>query len=83
MPISFRWDLSRSHSFLAAILTDAGEGIVLNYECQNEPLPGAIEAKQFHHGTARLRVLSDAEMDGYYYAGGGRGYYGSIHLTRT
>ena len=38
---------------------------------------------QIHHGTARLRVLSNAEMDGYYYIGGGRGYYGSIHPTRT
>ena len=38
---------------------------------------------QIHQGTAPLKVLSDAEMDGYYYIGGGRGYYGSIHPTRT
>jgi len=38
---------------------------------------------QIHHGTARLRVLSNAEMDGYYYIGGGLGYYESIHPTRT
>jgi hypothetical protein len=43
---------------------------------------GIVEAKQIHHGTARLRVLSHAEMDGYYYIGGGRGYYGSIYAVR-
>jgi hypothetical protein len=80
--ITFRGDLSSSHSILAAIFVDAPDGVVLDYEYQNEPLPGAREAMQIHHGTARLRVISETEMEGYYYTGRGRSNHGSIQLTR-
>jgi len=83
MRITFKGNLSGSHSILAAIFLEAPDGTVLDYEYQNEPLPGAIEAMQIHHGTARLRVLSKTDMDGYYYTGRGRGNHGSIHLTRV
>jgi hypothetical protein len=80
--ITFRGDLSGSHSILAAIFVDAPDGVVLDYEYQNEPLPGAREAMQIHHGTARLRVIAETEMEGYYYTGRGRSNHGSIQLTR-
>jgi len=83
MRISFQGELSRSHSVLAAVFVDASEGVVLNYEYQNEPLPGAREAMQIHHGTSRLRIISETEMDGYYYTGRGRSNHGSIRLTRS
>jgi hypothetical protein len=82
MRITFRGELSTSHSILAAIFVDAPDGVVLDYEYQNEPLPGALEAMQIHHGTARLRVISETQMEGYYYTGRGRSNHGSIHLTR-
>jgi hypothetical protein len=80
--ITFRGDLSMSHSILAAIFVDAPDGVVLDYEYQNEPVPGAREAMQIHHGTARLRVISEMQMEGYYYTGRGRSNHGSIQLTR-
>jgi hypothetical protein len=82
MRITFRGDLSMSHSILGAIFVDAPDGVVLDYEYQNEPSPGALEAMQIHHGTARLRVISETEMEGYYYTGRGRSNHGSIHLTK-
>ena len=82
MRIKLKGDLSRSHSFLAAVLVDAPDGVVLDYEYLNEPLPGAREAMQIHHGTTRLNVVSRDVMDGYYYTGRGRGTYGHIHLSR-
>jgi hypothetical protein len=72
MRIGFRGDLSMSHSILAAVFVDAPDGVVLDYEYQNEPLPGAQETMQIHHGTARLKVISQTEMQGYYYTGRGR-----------
>lgn len=83
MRITLEGDLSRSYSFLAAVLTNAPEGTVLDYEYQNEPLPGARDAMQIHHGTARLKVASTSKMTGDYYTGRGRGNYGSIHLARV
>jgi hypothetical protein len=83
MRITFSGALSASHSILAAIFVEAPEGIVLDYEYQNEPAPDAGEAMQIHHGTARLRVLSDTQMEGYYYTGRGRSNHGSIQLTRN
>jgi hypothetical protein len=82
MRITFRGELSGSHSILAAVFVDAPDGIVLDYEYQNEPLPGAREAMQIHHGTARLKVMSESGMEGYYYTGRGRSNHGSIELTR-
>lgn len=80
--ITFRGGMSISHSILAAVFVDAPDGVVLDYEYQNEPLPGAQEAMQIHHGTARLRVISETLMEGYYYTGRGRSNHGSIQLTR-
>lgn len=81
--ISLEGSLSRSHSFLAAVFTNAPEGMLLDYEYQNEPQPGAKDTMQIHHGTARLNVISDSVMDGYYYTGRGRGNYGRIYLARV
>jgi hypothetical protein len=81
--ITFRGELSGSHSILAGIFVDAPDGVALDYEYQNEPLPGAREAMQIHHGTARLKIMSDNAMEGNYYTGRGRGNYGSIYLTRS
>jgi hypothetical protein len=82
MRITFTGTSSSSHSILAAIFLDAPEGVVLDYEYQNEPLPGALEAMQIHHGTARLRATSGDTMEGLYYTGRGRGNHGSIRLSR-
>ena len=83
MRISFHGELSGSHSIVSALFVEAPDGVVLDYEYQNEPLPGAIEAMQIHHGTARLRITSDTTMEGYYYTGRGRSNHGSIRLTRS
>jgi SMODS-associating 2TM, beta-strand rich effector domain len=81
--ISLDGEVSRSYSILAGVFTNAPEGVVLDYEYQNEPLPGAREAMQIHHGTARLRLTSDTTMEGYYYTGRGRGNHGSVYLSRS
>jgi len=83
MRITLEGDLSRSHSILASVLTNAPEGTVLDYEYQNEPLPGARDAMQIHHGTARLNIVSGTDLDGYYYTGRGRGNHGRIHLQKS
>lgn len=83
MRIAFRGDLSSSYSILAAVFVDAPNGIELDYEYQNEPLPGAREAMQIHHGTARLNLTSVSEMEGFYYTGRGRSNHGSVRLKRT
>lgn len=81
--ISLEGEVSRSYSTLAGVFTEAHDGVVLDYEYQNEPLPGAGEAMQIHHGTARLRLTSGTIMEGYYYTGRGRGNHGSVHLNRS
>lgn len=82
MQITLKGHFSRSFSFLAAVLTDAPEGIVLDYEYQNEPIPDATETMQMHHGTARLTISLPRVMQGYYYTGRGRGNHGYIYLSR-
>lgn len=83
MQIRLTGKFSRSHSFVGAILVDAPEGIVLDYEYQNEPLPHAVDTMQIHHGTARLTLQSPTQMEGYYYTGRGRENHGFIRLSRS
>ena len=80
--ISLQGELSRSHSFLAAIFIDAHDGTVLDYEYQNDPIAGAGDAMQIHYGTARLRLLEGGVLDGHYYTGRGRSNFGRVYLHR-
>jgi len=82
MRITFRGESSASHSILAAVFVDAPDGVVLDYEYLSEPAPGALEAMQIHHGTARLSIAAPTRMEGQYYTGRGRSNHGSIQMTR-
>lgn len=81
MRILFEGNFSRSRSFIGAIFVDAGEGTVLDYEYQSDPLPDAVEAMQIHYGTARLKLVSGNVLEGHYYTGRGRSNFGRLHLT--
>jgi hypothetical protein len=74
---------SRSHTTLAHIDIFSPEGIVLSYQYQNDPAPGAVDTMQIHHGTARLRVIDENTLEGDYYSGRGRQNYGSITLRKV
>ncbi len=81
MQIILKGQFSQSYSFLAAILTDAPEGIVLDYEYKNEPISNATETMQMHNGTARLSFNAARVMQGPYYTGRGRQNHGYIYLS--
>ena len=73
---------SKSYSRLATILTDRPDGMALNYEYQNEPMPYGSPTMEIHQGAARL-VLSDPNiLAGDYYSGRGRQTIGSIYLKK-
>jgi len=74
---------SRSHTLVAAVQVHASDGVVLSYQYQNEPQPGAVETMQIHHGTARLIYTGRRILSGDYYSGRGRQNYGSIYLERV
>jgi hypothetical protein len=74
---------SHSHTTVAHIHIFSPEGVVLSYQYQNDPAPGALDAMQIHHGTARLRVVDENNLDGEYYSGRGRQNYGSIILRKA
>ncbi len=83
MRVTLQGRFSHSHSIVAAILTEAPDGIVLDYEYQNEPVANAVETMQIHHGTARLTLSGTSVLQGYYYTGRGRGNHGHVHLSRV
>lgn len=73
---------SRSHSIVGSILI--GDEVVLDYEYENEPLPGAVETMHAHRGTASLALSSDGNsLSGDYYSGRDRQKFGSLRLTRV
>jgi len=76
-------DTSSSHTLTAAIQVRAPEGVVLSYQYENQPRPGAVKTMEIHLGTARLVFSDDRVLEGYYYSGRGRQEYGSIHLERV
>jgi hypothetical protein len=82
LKVTLRSESSKSHSYLATLLTDAPDGAVLSYQYQNEPMPQAKETMQIHHGTARLVLSDDGTLTGNYYTGRGRQSVGSIYLER-
>lgn len=73
---------SDSHTLTASIEVNAPEGVVLTYQYENQPKPGAVKTMEIHIGTARLVLTGDRALKGYYYSGRGRREYGSIHLER-
>lgn len=74
---------SRSHSVLGTILIGAPQGTVVAYQYENEPLPGAKDSMQMHHGTARLELSNDKILSGVYYSGRGRQNVGRLHLEKV
>lgn len=74
---------SDSHTLTASIEVHAPEGVVLTYQYENQPKPGAVKTMEMHIGTARLVLADGGVLEGYYYSGRGRREYGSIHLERT
>ena len=73
---------SDSHSLTASIQVQAPEGVVLTYQYENQPKPGAVNTMEIHIGTARLVFADDRVLEGYYYSGRGRREFGSVHLER-
>ena len=74
---------STSHTQTASILVEAPEGVVLSYQYENQPRPSAAKTMEIHIGTARLVLVDDSVLEGYYYSGRGRQEHGSIHLQRV
>jgi hypothetical protein len=76
-------DTSRSHTLTAAIEVYAPEGVVLSYQYENQPQPGAVKTMEIHVGTARLTLTSGAALEGHYYSGRGRREFGKLFLERA
>lgn len=75
-------DQSCSESKTASILTDTVTRARLSYEYFSEPLPGAVETMNPHHGTTVLQLTESGNLEGYYYSDHHRGESGRIELTR-
>jgi hypothetical protein len=73
---------SDSHTLTASIEVQAPEGLVLTYQYENQPRPGAVGTMEMHIGTARLVLTDERVLEGYYYSGRGRREFGSVHLER-
>lgn len=73
----------QTHTLTAAIQVHAPEGVVLSYEYENQPRPGALKTMEIHIGTAWLVFTDGRVLEGYYYSGRGRQEHGSIHLERV
>jgi hypothetical protein len=76
-------ELSHSFTLTAAIQVHAPEGIVLSYQYQNEPKPGAVQTMVMHIGSARLVLEDERCLTGYYYSGRGRQEYGQLFLQKA
>ncbi len=81
--IALQSDASRSYTVVAAVQVHAPDGVVLSYQYENQPQPGALKTMEIHLGTARLVLSDGCILEGYYYSGRGRQEYGSIHLERA
>lgn len=83
MTIRLQSDQSRSHSLIATLLTEPGDGILLSYQYQNEPAVQAKDSMEIHRGTARLYVEQGNVLSGDYYSGRGRQNVGRIRLEKV
>lgn len=83
--LTFETESSKSHSVVAAILTQDPFGKVLVYEYMNEPRSDAKFTMHTHRGTARLRYRSENRrelLEGEYYTGRDRQTHGTLQLEK-
>lgn len=74
---------SKSHSLIAAIITENPTDVVLSYEYLNEPTPNAKHTMNIHRGTTRLTLSSDSQiLKGDYYTSHDRQSSGVLSFRR-
>jgi len=75
---------SKSHSLIAAIITENPIGVVLSYEYLNEPVPNAKQTMHTHRGTGRLTIQANGNtLEGEYYTGRDRQNFGILRFERV
>ena len=79
----YRTTADHSHTFTAAIAVHAPEGVVLSYQSENQPQPGAMKTMEIHVGTARLVFTEGDSLEGYYYSRRGRQEHGKLSWNES
>jgi hypothetical protein len=75
-------ETSMSCSCAAVIQVNDPDGLLLTYQYQNQPFADATRTLHMHYGTAVLRLSSEDNLSGDYYAGRDRRTFGRICCWR-
>lgn len=79
MSIILETEKSKSKSFTASIMTSESR---IFYHYLNEPKFTAENTMCIHYGVTGLDIMSDKELNGFYFTDRGRRTYGEIYLTK-